>query len=139
MLARCEEVLAQLLRTIDGIFGDAGYGAAVAAMAAHGVPQALGEEASAARSSLLLLAEFATELGSAELAGLRAEGKMTQRFRAPQTLGVLTAADALVCNVEAAAQSGPVSGVSVLREGRAEAAAMIGTAGVDDDELDDAI
>ena len=101
MLERCAELLRQAGKTAADIFGDTGFGAATAQMAALGVPHALHADADALRASTVQLAEVAHELAVAELAGLKKEGKVTQRFRAPQTLAVLNAAAALLKDVDA--------------------------------------
>lgn len=83
------------------------------------------------------------QLARAELVGLRAEKKLTQRFRAPQTHGVLTAAHKLLVAVDALAQpAGRVDPeeLSTLSEALEEVAPMLGSAKEDvDDELDDEI
>ena len=143
MLERCGELLRQAGKTAADIFGDAGFGAATAQMTSLGVPHELHADADALRASTVQLAEVAHELATAELAGLRKEGKVTQRFRAPQTLAVLTAAAALLKDVDAWAN--PVAKVDAahhaeLQEGIEEVQAMgVGGAAADDDELDDEI
>ena len=154
MLERCAELLRQAGKTAADIFGDTGFGAATAQMAALGVPHALHADADALRASTVQLAEVAHELAVAELAGLKKEGKVTQRFRAPQTLTVLHAADALIRAVDAAAAllkdvdawATPVASVdeehaAELRRGIEEVGAMgFGGGGeAEDDELDDEI
>ena len=95
------------------------------------------------RKQALLLSEFAHETALAELGGLRKEPKVTQRFRAPQTLAVLRAADKLMRDVDAAAR--PAAHVSpeelaALADAIAEVEPMAGSAqAADDDELDDEI
>ena len=144
MLERCAELLRQAGKTAADIFGDTGFGAATAQMAALGVPHALHADADALRASTVQLAEVAHELAVAELAGLKKEGKVTQRFRAPQTLAVLNAAAALLKDVNAWAT--PVATVdeehaAELRRGIEEVGAMGfgGGAEAEDDELDDEI
>ena len=144
MLERCAELLRQAGKTAADIFGDTGFGAATAQMAALGVPHALHADADALRASTVQLAEVAHELAVAELAGLKKEGKVTQRFRAPQTLAVLNAAAALLKDVDAWAT--PVATVdeehaAELRRGIEEVGAMgFGGGGeAEDDELDDEI
>ena len=143
MLERCAELLRQAGKTAADIFGDTGFGAATAQMAALGVPHALHADADALRASTVQLAEVAHELAVAELAGLKKEGKVTQRFRAPQTLAVLRAADKLMRDVDAAAR--PAAHVSpdelaALADAIAEVEPMAGSAqAADDDELDDEI
>ena len=142
MLERCAELLRQAGKTAADIFGDTGFGAATAQMAALGVPHALHADADALRASTVQLAEVAHELAVAELAGLKKEGKVTQRFRAPQTLAVLNAAAALLKDVDAWAT--PVARVdeehaAELRRGIEEVGAMgFGGGGEaeEDDELD---
>ena len=107
------------------------------------LPQELRADADALRKRALLLAEFAHEVALAELHGLRKESKVTQRFRAPQTLAVLRSADRLMRDVDAAAR--PAAHVSpeelaALADAIAEVEPMAGSAqAADDDELDDEI
>ena len=81
---------------------------------------------------------------AAELAGLRAERLLTRKFRAPQTLGVLTAAAQLVREAHAAVRSGTAvvdeSQLQLLLEAIAEVEPLCGGgASAAADELDDAI
>ena len=82
------------------------------------------------------------ELAKAELAGLHAEKKLTQRFRAPQTLAILSAAHTLLGDVHAAAQ--PTAGVedderASLLDAIEEVRPMVEGVQGEDDELDDEI
>ena len=88
MIERCKELLENARKTMADIFGDRGFAAAVSEMVRLGVPHDFDAAADGLRRALVLLAEFASELSSAEMAGLQAEKKLTQRFRAPQTLAV---------------------------------------------------
>ncbi|KAL3897670.1 MAG: hypothetical protein SGPRY_013005 [Prymnesium sp.] len=63
---------------------------------------ALHQDAAAARTSALELADLGYQIASSELVGLRAEKKLTQKFRAPQSLAVITAASQLLAEVDAA-------------------------------------
>ena len=110
MLEKCSEILGGVSKTIHDIFSDSGFRSTLMEMERLGVPQQLQEESDELRKQALLLAEFAHELGTAELAGLRSESKLTQRFRAPQTLAVLTSAEQLMRSVDTAAR--PASHVS---------------------------
>lgn len=90
------------------------------------------------------MAEFSLEQALLELTGLRAERQLTRKFRAPQTLHVLTAAVGLVREVQAAvsptAQPRPDQ-LQLLVDGIAEVEplARAGQARQVSDELDDAI
>ena len=143
MLDRCGEILTLVGKTIHDIFSDGAFAATLKEAATLGVPQNLQEDADALRKQALLLAEFAHELALAELAGLRSEKKLTQKFRAPQTLAVLTSADSLMRNVDAAARPAahvPSEQISEISEAIAEVQPMVGSgAAADDDELDDDI
>lgn len=78
----------------------------------------------------------------AEVAGLRNEKKLTQKFRAPQTLAVLTAAHALLVSVDAAARPSahvPPASIAELSQAIDEVQPMAGSAQAVDDELDDEI
>ena len=141
LIARLAELLEQLSKTIADIFGDSSFGAAVAEMARRRVPEQLQADADALRRAALPLAELAHEIATKELSGLRAERKLTQKFRAPQTLAVLEAAEHLVRGVHGAAQpvaSVPPEQLQQLVEGVAEVRPMVAEA-ADDDELDDEI
>ena len=141
LISRLAELLGQLTKTIDDIFGDSSFGAATAEMGRRRVPQQLQADADALRRAALPLAELAHELASKELCGLRAERKLTQKFRAPQALAVLEAAVHLVRGVQRAAQpvaSFPAELLQELVDGVAEVQPMIVEKG-EDDELDDEI
>eukprot|EP00964_Phaeocystis_antarctica_P151892 scaffold119588_cov60-Phaeocystis_antarctica.AAC.2 len=144
MVKRCSELLARLVKTRSEIFDDVGYAHATAEMASLRVPQSLAQDASALDASALLLAEFTAEQAAAELTGLRAERLLTRKFRAPQTLGVLTAAAQLVREAHAAVQTATVSvdasQLQVLLDAIAEVEPLCGGgASAASDELDDAI
>ena len=112
-------------------------------MARLEVPQQLNADADALRAKALLLAEFAHELALAEHSGLNKESKVTQRFRAPQTLAVLTAAEQLMRNVDHLLrdQEEVVEGLEEVGAAIEEVRPMVGSgqAAGDDDELDDEI
>jgi len=93
---RLSESLRLLSKTVSEVTGDSGYEPALREMAARHVPQTLNDDAAAARLSSAALATAAHAVAEKELAGLRAEAALTQRFRAPQTLAVLRAARAVV-------------------------------------------
>ena len=144
MLEKCTELLGAANKTIGDIFSDSSYRSAIAHMERLGVPQQLQKDADALRTQLLLLSEFAREVAQKELAGLRSEKKLTQRFRAPQTLGVLSAAEQLMRAVDTAAR--PTAYVepddlAALGEAILEVRPMAGSAaaGEADEELDDEI
>ena len=144
MVKRCSELLARLVKTRSEIFDDVGYAHATAEMASLRVPQSLAQDASALDASALLLAEFTAEQAAAELTGLRAERLLTRKFRAPQTLGVLTAAAQLVREAHAAVQTATASvdasQLQVLLDAIAEVEPLCGGgASAASDELDDAI
>jgi hypothetical protein len=90
-----------------------------------------------------VLAEFASEIAKAELAGLRAEKKLTQRFRAPQTLQILSSAHKLLLDVDALAK--PTAQVerdelTILADAIEEVQPLTGTTQADaEDEFDDEI
>ena len=141
LISRLAELLELLSKTIADIFGDSSFGAATAEMAKRRVPQELQADADALRRAALPLAELAHELASKELCGLRAERKLTQKFRAPQALAVLEAAVHLVRGVQRAAHpvaSFPAELLQELVDGVAEVQPMIVEKG-EDDELDDEI
>lgn len=143
MLEKCTEHLNAVSKTIHDIFSDGSFKATLAELSRLGLPQGLDADADVLRKQALLLAEFAHELAHAEISGLRKESKVTQRFRAPQTLAVLTSADQLMRAVDAAAR--PAAHVEPERLASLAAAIeevqpMAGSAqGVEDDELDDEI
>ena len=143
ILDKCSEHLAAVRKTIQDIFGDGAFKSTIAEMARLNLPQDLDEEAHALRRQALLLAEFAAEIARAELSGLRKEGKVTQRFRAPQTLAILTAADQLIRAVDSAARPSAhvaAEDLNELAEAIAEVQPMAGSVqAADDDELDDEI
>lgn len=90
------------------------------------------------------LAEFCHELAHAEHKGLRNEKKLTQKFRAPQTLAVLTAAEALVRAVDTSARPAahvPPDDLASLCAAIEECRPMAGAAQAEglDEELDDEI
>lgn len=99
VLSRLSDLLGQLRKTVDEILADASYESTVREMMTMRVPQSLGADASAARTSSRELASLAHELSAREMAGLRAEKLLTRRFRAPQTMAILMAADRLVREV----------------------------------------
>ena len=109
MLKRCSDLLVRMLKARSEIFEDDGYAHATAEMACLRVPQSLAQDAAALDASALLLAEFGAEQAAAELTGLRAERILTRKFRAPQTLGVLTAAAQLVREAHAAVRTATAS------------------------------
>lgn len=143
MIERCTELLTQLQKTIADIFNDASFSSSLREMERLAVPQRLDADANDVRCQSVLLAEFAHEIAQKELAGLHAEKKLTQRFRAPQTLAVLSAAATLMRAVDAAAR--PAAHVNLdhlaeLESGIEEVRPMAGSAQLqDDDELDDEI
>lgn len=144
MLKRCTELLTRLLKTRTEIFDDAGYAQATAEMVSLRVPQCLAQDASALDESALLLAAFTAEQAAAELAGLRAERMLTRKFRAPQTLSVLTAAAQLIREAHAAVRTSTASvdasQLQFLLDAIAEVEPLCGGgASAASDELDDAI
>ena len=91
---------------------------------------------------LLTLARYPQ--AAAELAGLRAERMLTRKFRAPQTLSVLTAAAQLIREAHAAVRTSTASvdasQLQFLLDAIAEVEPLCGGgASAASDELDDAI
>ena len=105
------------------------------------MPQSLAADGAALDTSALLLAEFTVEQAMAELAGLRAERTLTRKFRAPQTLGVLTAAAQLLREVEASVRPAVrmAGHLQQLLDGIAEVEPLCGGHSMVSEELDDAI
>ena len=114
--------------------------------------RSLKEDAIALDQCAISLAVFCHEQALLELGGLRAERALTRKFRVPQTLGVLTAAERLVREVVVAARPAIDTGggnptldteLGQLVAGIAEAEALLPAVGAGgqegDDELDDAI
>jgi hypothetical protein len=143
MLERCTELLSTCAKTLRDLFTDAAFKTALREMERLGMPQELNADADALRSSLVELAIFAAELCRAEVGGLRNEKKLTQKFRAPQTLAILRAAQKLLLDVNAAAQpaaSVPTEDVEMIAAAIEEVTPMAGSGGDGgDDELDDEI
>jgi chemotaxis protein histidine kinase CheA len=143
MLERCTELLSTCAKTLRDLFTDAAFKTALREMERLGMPQELNADADALRSSLVELAIFAAELCRAEVGGLRNEKKLTQKFRAPQTLAVLRAAQKLLLDVNAVAQpaaSVPTEDVEMIAAAIEEVTPMAGSGGDGgDDELDDEI
>ena len=142
MLERCTELLDQARKTMADIFGDKSFKSSLAEMRRLEVPQELEADSDELRRALIELADFGGELAKAELAGLHAEKKLTQRFRAPQTLSILSAAHKLLGDVHVAAQ--PTAAVEedelqTLVHAIEEVRPMVGGAQGEDDELDDEI
>lgn len=143
VISRLAELLQAVAKTITDIFGDTAFNASLAEMARHGVPQALKADADALRAATLPLAQLAHEIALAELAGLRSERPLTQKFRAPQSLAVLEAA--LRLGQEVACVAHPVATLPPellprLVEGIDEVRPMVGAGdGAATDELDDEI
>ena len=125
------------------IFSDATFGPTLAELARLSLPQSLKEDADGLREGCLLLSEFGYEIAISELAGLRAEKALTQKFRAPQTLSVLSTAHDLLTRVDVAAR--PVAHVppeqlAQLADAMEEVRPIAGRASAaQDDELDDAV
>lgn len=145
MVEKCSELLGLVNKTISDIFSDASFKSAVRDMERYGVPQQLDTDAAELRKQSLLLAEFAHELAHKELTGLRNEKKLTQKFRAPQTLAILTAAEQLVRSVDTASRPAahvPPDDLASLCKAIEEVQPLAGSAGggaAEDDELDDEI
>jgi hypothetical protein len=143
MLDKMSELLGAVSKTIKDIFSDGAFRVVTSDMSRQGLPQSLDEDADALRRQTLLLAEFAHQLATTELEGLRKESKVTQRFRAPQTLAVLTTAGQLMRAVDSAVR--PTAFVSPddlasVSSAIAEVEPMADSAlAGDDDELDDEI
>ena len=125
------------------IFCSGGFKRTMAEMERLGVPQSLQADADELRKRGLLLAEFAHEISLAELSGLKSEGKLTQRFRSPQTLAVLMSADTLMRAVDAAARPAahvPNEQLTEIVQAIEEVRQMVGSAPAEaNDELDDEI
>ena len=104
--------------------------------------QALHDDAAAARTAALELADLGHEMATVELAGLHAEKKLTQKFRSPQSLAILGAAYQLLRDVDAAVKPSALVPPDWLEELHAaidEVTPMAGAADGGDDELDDEI
>ena len=143
VISRLAELLQAVAKTVADIFGDAAFSSSLAEMARHGVPQALKADADALRAATLPLAQLAHEIALAELAGLRNERQLTQKFRAPQSLAVLEAAQRLgyeVARVAHPVATLPAELLPRLAEGIDEVRPMVGAGGgAATDELDDEI
>ena len=143
MLEKLNEHLNQVGKTIRDIFSDGAFKTVTAEMSRLGLPHSLDADADSLKRQALLLAEFAHQLAHSELNGLRKESKVTQRFRAPQTLAVLTQADQLMRAVDAAVRPTahvPPEDLASLADAIGEVTPMAGSAqAADDDELDDEI
>ena len=98
-------------------------------------------DAAAVRGAAAPLAAWAAGLARVELKGLRAEGKLTQRFRAGGSLAVLRAAEQLLLDVTAITQGAADQAPQLLDEVRAAMAEVEPMAAVqdDNDELDEEI
>eukprot|EP00966_Prymnesium_polylepis_P178516 4134313-Prymnesium_polylepis.2 len=110
-------------------------------MAHHAIPQSVEADAHALRQSALLLAAYVHEQAIAELAGFRAERRLTQRFRAAQTVAVLSAAHALLLDVKGATAGTAKVPPEYLRHAADAIAELqpLVDALAHDDEIDDAI
>lgn len=142
VIGRLTELGQQLSKTIADIFGDPAFKHTVSEMRRLGVPEALDADAAAARTSALQLAELGHEIAISELAGFRAEKKLTQKFRAPQTLAVMLVADQLLRDVDSASRPSaavPAALLAELAEGIEEVRPLVGSGEEEDDELDDEI
>jgi len=143
VISRLAELLQAVAKTIADIFGDAAFNASLAEMSRHGVPQTLQVDADALRTASLPFAQLAHKIALAELAGLRNERQLTQKFRAPQTLAVLEAAQQLVHDVAHFAHPVamlPAELLPCLAEGIDEVRPMVDAGGgTATDELDDEI
>lgn len=104
MIERSNELLTQACKTVHDIFSDATFRPTLETLARLGLPQTLSDDADELRRASLVLAEFGHEIAISEVTGFRAEKALTQRFRAPQTLAVLSAAHELLTRVDAAAR-----------------------------------
>ena len=135
---RLSESLRLLSKTVAEVTGDSSYEPALREMAARHVPQTLNDDAAAARLSSAALATAARAVAEKELAGLRAEAALTQRFRAPQTLAVLRAARAVVEQADSFLPSSKREAMRELLElldaGRAEAGPMVAVEEEEEDE-----
>ena len=147
VIARLHELLNRLRTTLAELFDEGGGGALraqIKEMEALGVPESVSEDAAHARKSALELANLAHELAVKELNGLRSEQNLTRKFRAPQTLAVVHAAEALC--VEAAALAAPAGAqldqrvFDELREGVKEVEPLVAAAEAgDQEEEEDAV
>ena len=101
-------------------------------------PEVLSDDAAAARLSSAALATAARAVAEKELAGLRAEAALTQRFRAPQTLAVLRAARAVVEQADGFLPSSKREAMRELLElldaGLAEAGPMVAAEEEEDED-----
>ena len=141
MISRASDVVAAAKKTVDDICEEGILRAARREMERHGVPQSLGVEAQTLRAAAAPLAAWSHGLCMHELRSLRAERKMTQRFRAASTLAVLQAAETLILEVHALVQQASPLAPHLLdevREAKGEVEPMCG-GDCDNDELDDEI
>ena len=82
------------------------------------------------------------EQAVAELAGFRVERKLTQRFRAAQTVAILSAAEAVLHDIKGATADTakvPASYLQEVTEGIAELQPLIADISAHNEEIDDEI
>ncbi|KAL1508532.1 hypothetical protein AB1Y20_004632 [Prymnesium parvum] len=140
MIERCGAHLEVVKKTISDICGDEYVAAALREMRAEAIPQTVAADADTLRQATLLLASFVHEQAVAELAGYRTERSMTQRFRATQTIAVLSAAKDLLIGIKAevGAEKLPRSYLQEINDGIAEVQPVVDLYFAED-EIDDEI
>lgn len=142
LLERARELVASSKKTVEDICEEGPLRRAEAEMAQLRVPQAIRAEAAAVCDAAVPLAGWAHALCAAEQSGLRAEAKMTQRFRACSTMAILRAGEQLLLDVQAMipdGQSVTRRFLDELRRAVAEVQPLVGTFAAGSNELDDEI
>lgn len=142
VIARLTELVQQLSKTIGDIFGDPTFKHTVDEMHKRGVPENLDADAADARNSALQLANLGYEVAISEVEGFRAEKKLTQKFRATQTISVLQAANQLMYEVNLASRPSaevPLSLLAELEEAVAEVQPLVASREEEAGELNDEV